>query len=132
MSHPSPVPPPAVLRHADCFSPKWFNPQPGPKVTNDPIELRLYIAGDSPRSRLALASVRRLDQSPLAGRIRLEVIDVLDEPARAESDRILATPTLLRLAPAPTRRILGDLASLGRLVSALETGAPGSPPEEVE
>src|SRR4051812_11596806 len=83
------------------------------------IELRLYIAGDSPRSRLALASVRRLEDSSLAGRYRLEVIDVLEEPARAEADRILATPTLLRLSPEPAHRILGDLANLDHLVAAL-------------
>jgi circadian clock protein KaiB len=82
------------------------------------IELRLYVAGDSPRSRIALAGVRRLDEM-LRGGCRLEVIDITEQPGRAEQDRILATPTLVRLSPAPSRRIVGDLASVPHLLTAL-------------
>ena len=89
------------------------------------IQLRLYVAGDSPRARHAIASLRRLDGTHLAGRYALEVVDVLAEPERAEADRVLATPTLLRVAPPPSRRILGDLGDVDRLLAALlPHGAP--------
>ena len=88
-------------------------------MSADFIQLRLYVAGGSPRSQAALASLRALDRSPLAGRYRLEVVDVLAEPDRAEADHVLATPTLLRVAPGPRHRILGDLSDLDLLVRAL-------------
>jgi circadian clock protein KaiB len=88
------------------------------------IRLRLYVAGDSPRAQHAIRSLSRLDATTLAGRYALEVVDVLEQPERAETDHVLATPTLLRVSPAPTRRILGDLGDLERLLDAL--GAPQS------
>jgi circadian clock protein KaiB len=95
-----------------------------PSANDGPIQLRLYVAGDSPRSHNAILSLRRLDASPLSGRYQLEVIDVLQEPARAEEDHVLATPTLLRLSPGPRRRILGDLTDLDQLVLALSPPPP--------
>lgn len=89
------------------------------------VHLRLYVAGDSPRSQHALQSIRRLDGTDLAGRYRLEVIDVLRQPERAEADRVLATPTLMRVAPGPCRRILGDLSDLPQLVQALSATLSG-------
>ena len=88
----------------------------------DFIQLRLYVAGDSPRSQHAIQSLKRLDDTPLGGRFRLEIVDVLEEPERAEVDRVLATPTLLRVEPGPCRRILGDLGDLQQLVYALSAG----------
>ena len=88
------------------------------------VRLRLYVAGESPRSLSALRAVRGLDESALAGRYHLEVVDVLTHPEKAEEDRVLATPTLVRLAPTPRRRILGDLADLEGLVR--ELGPPPS------
>ncbi|MSR35160.1 MAG: circadian clock protein KaiB [Gemmatimonadetes bacterium] len=85
----------------------------------DFIQLRLYVAGDSPRSQLAIRSLRRLDGTPLAGRYDLEVVDVHDQPYRAEVDHVLATPTLLRLSPGPCRRILGDMGDLDLLMRNL-------------
>ena len=95
----------------------------------DFIQLRLYVAGDSPRSRQAIQSLKRLDETPMSGRFRLEIVDVLEEPERAEEDRVLATPTLLRIEPAPCRRILGDLSDLPRLVYALSVGLSRGGPD---
>jgi circadian clock protein KaiB len=97
-----------------------------PAAHAEPIHLRLYIAGDSPRSQHAILSLRRLDGTSLAGRYRLEVVDVLQEPAKAEEDHVIATPTLLRISPSPRRRILGDLTELDQLVRALGGGEPRS------
>jgi circadian clock protein KaiB len=91
----------------------------------DFIQLRLYVAGVSPRSEQAIRHLRRLDGTPLAGRYDLEVVDVLREPDRAEADRVMATPTLLRVAPGPSRRILGDLGDLDALVRALAPAEAG-------
>ena len=93
---------------------------PGPDE-DEVVRLRLYVAGDSPRSQIALRNIARLGATPLSGRYQLEVVDVLRDPARAEEDRILATPTLVRLAPIPRHRILGDLADIEQVVHALVT-----------
>jgi circadian clock protein KaiB len=89
-----------------------------------PIRLRLYVAGRSPRSLVALRNLERLSESALSGRYELEVVDVLADPARAEVDRILATPTLVKLSPGPQRRILGDLGDVEKLVKSLSGGDP--------
>jgi circadian clock protein KaiB len=103
-------------------------------VSLNTIDLRLYIAGDSPRSRLALHSLQRL--LAVDSGYRLEIVDILDQPGRAEEDHILATPTLLRLSPAPRRRIVGDLGPLEHLMRALGTPQPrgeeGSHPAPTE
>ena len=96
-------------------------------LDDEVLKLRLSVAGDSPRAQHAISSLGRLEATPLAGRYHLEVVDVLQEPERAEADHVLATPTLLRLSPAPTRRILGDLGDLERLLRAL---IPHAPPEQ--
>ena len=91
------------------------------------IQLRLYVAGDTPRAQHAISSLRRLEETHLAGRYALEVVDVLAQPERAEADRVLATPTLVRVSPAPSRRLLGDLSDLDRLLSVLVPhSAPGT------
>jgi circadian clock protein KaiB len=79
----------------------------------------LFVAGDSPRSAQAAANLRRLATERLEGRAEIAVVDVLVDPARAESDRILTTPTLVKEAPEPARRVTGDLSDLDRVASAL-------------
>jgi circadian clock protein KaiB len=81
--------------------------------------LRLYVAGQTERSEAALANLRLLCEAHLAGRYELEVVDATERPDQAEQDRILATPTVLRLAPAPQRRVIGDLSDHGRTAAAL-------------
>ena len=78
-----------------------------------------------PSSKKALRNLQKLEESALSGRYELVVIDVLAHPARAEEDRVLATPTLLRLSPGPRRRILGDLSDLDVLVRTIAGASPG-------
>lgn len=74
------------------------------------LRLELYVAGYSPNSEAAIANLRRLCAEDLAGRCRLEIVDILETPDAAEAANILVTPTLIRRAPLPIRRIIGDLS----------------------
>lgn len=79
----------------------------------------LYIAGDTPRARSAVETLTHLCETWLHGRYALRVIDVLVEPERAESAKILATPTVLRLQPNPNVRLVGDLTLTGKVLTGL-------------
>jgi circadian clock protein KaiB len=81
--------------------------------------LRLYVAGQSPKSLRAFANVKRLCDEHLAGRYEIEVIDLIEHPSRAQSDNILAIPTLVRRLPAPLRKIIGDLSNTQRVLVGL-------------
>jgi circadian clock protein KaiB len=80
---------------------------------------RLYVAGQTERSQAAEANLRALCESRLPGGYELEVIDATDQPGLAEEQRILATPTVVRLAPPPQRRVIGDLSDHQRAAYAL-------------
>lgn len=82
-------------------------------------ELRLYVAGQSPKSLRALSNLRKLCEQHLAGRYAIEVIDLVEEPSLARSDDILAIPTLVRRMPAPLRKIIGDLSNTERVLVGL-------------
>ena len=84
------------------------------------IELRLYIAGQTRRSITALTNLRRICEEHLAGRYRVEVIDLLQHPDQAQRDQIVAIPTLVRRLPEPIRRIIGDLSDSERVLVGLE------------
>jgi len=79
----------------------------------------LYVAGDTYRSQRAIANLRRLGEERLAGRYELTIVDVRIDPASAERDRILTTPTLVKLSPLPSRRVTGDLTDFEQVVVAL-------------
>lgn len=79
----------------------------------------LFIAGESPRSARAIANLRRLAEQHLAGSYELTVVDVQQQPERAEEERILTTPTLVKQAPAPKRRVTGDLTDADQVLVAL-------------
>lgn len=83
-------------------------------------ELRLYIAGQTPKSVTALANLQRICAEHLAGRYRIEVIDLTKTPQLAAGDQIVAVPTLLRKLPAPARRIIGDLSNTERVLVGLD------------
>ena len=83
-------------------------------------ELRLYIAGQTPKSVLALANLRQYCEEHLIGRYKLEVIDLLLNPQLAEGDQILAVPTLVRKVPVPIRKIIGDLSNAERVLVGLD------------
>ncbi len=86
---------------------------------------RLYVAGQTERSQAAEANLRALCESRLPGGCELQVIDVTERPGLAEEERILATPTVIRVAPLPQRRVIGDLSDHQRAAYAL--GLPERP-----
>jgi circadian clock protein KaiB len=81
--------------------------------------LRLYVAGQSPRSLRAIANLKRLCEEHLAGRYDIEVIDLVERPGLARGDDIVAIPTLVRLIPVPLRKIIGDLSDTERVLIGL-------------
>jgi circadian clock protein KaiB len=81
--------------------------------------LRLYIAGQSPKSLCALANLKTLCEAHLPGRYTIEVVDLVDDPSLARSHDILAIPTLVRRLPAPLRKIIGDLSNTERVLVGL-------------
>ena len=83
-------------------------------------QLRLYTAGQTPRSIAALANLRKLCEEHLAGRYSIEVVDLLKDPALARGDQILAVPTLVRKLPTPVRKIIGDLSNTERVLVGLD------------
>src|SRR3954468_11110101 len=78
--------------------------------------LRLYVAGQTPKSLTAFANLKRLCEEHLKGRYTLEVIDLIKNPELAQGDQILAIPTLVRKIPAPIKRIIGDLSNTERFL----------------
>jgi circadian clock protein KaiB len=74
-------------------------------------DLRLYVAGQTPKSVAALANLKKFCEEHLAGKYRIEVIDLVQDPKLARTDQILAIPTLVRRVPAPMRKIIGDLSN---------------------
>ena len=92
----------------------------GEGTSEDVWTLRLYIAGDSPKSRTALANLQQLCDTHLKGKYKIEVIDLFKEPERAAGDQILAIPTLVRKLPVPMRRIIGTLKDTERVLIGME------------
>ncbi len=86
--------------------------------------LRLYVTGMTPRSTEAVARIKILCEQHLAGRYELDVIDIYQQPARAMSEQIIATPTLIKSLPLPLRRLVGDLSDQGRVLRGLDVQAP--------
>jgi circadian clock protein KaiB len=89
------------------------------------IVLQLFIAGRTPRTEHAVATLRQLIEQRLNGHVcELVIIDVLTDPQQAEERHILATPTLIKVSPMPQRRIIGDLADADGLLAALSLPPP--------
>ncbi|MCU0493981.1 MAG: circadian clock protein KaiB [Chloroflexaceae bacterium] len=84
-----------------------------------PFQLRLFVCGQTANSLHAIHNLNLLLEERLAGQYMLDIIDVLQQPALAEEERILATPTLIRVAPPPVRRIIGDLSNRERVLLGL-------------
>lgn len=81
--------------------------------------LKLFVAGHSQRSEAAIANLRRICDSKLAGQHELVVIDIVEQPDAANAARILATPTLIKESPLPVRRIIGDLSDRDKVIAGL-------------
>ena len=87
-------------------------------------DLRLYVAGQTPKSVRAIENLKAICETRLAGRYRVEVIDLLQQPALAAGDQILAIPTLVRRLPLPVRKIIGDLSETDHVLVGLDLHAP--------
>ncbi|MCU1339181.1 MAG: KaiB domain protein [Bryobacterales bacterium] len=88
-------------------------------------DLRLYVAGQTPRSLQALSNLKRICEEHLTGHYRVEVIDLLKKPQLAAGDQILAIPTLVRAIPKPARKIIGDLSNTERVLVGLDLRSVG-------
>ncbi len=103
---PRPKRPPTGRRRSADTADKWI--------------LRLYVAGQTPRSLAAFANLKRLCDDHLANRYSIEVIDLVRQPQLAQGDHIVAIPTLVRRLPEPVRRVIGDLSDLERVMVGMD------------
>jgi circadian clock protein KaiB len=91
-----------------------------PKSKANPFVMRLYVAGQTPNSLAAFANLKNICEQHLAGRYKIEVVDLLKNPQLARGDQILAIPTLVRKLPVPVRKIIGDLSNTERVLIGLD------------
>jgi circadian clock protein KaiB len=82
--------------------------------------LRLYVAGQTPKSIIALANLKRICDEHMLGQYEVEVIDLMENPQLARRDQIVAIPTLVRELPSPLKRIIGDLSNTERVLVGLD------------
>jgi circadian clock protein KaiB len=83
-------------------------------------ELRLYVAGQTPKSVAAFANLKRICETHLRGRYSIEIVDLMEHPQRARGEQIVAIPTLVRKLPEPIRKIVGDLSNTERTLVGLQ------------
>jgi circadian clock protein KaiB len=83
-------------------------------------DLRLYVAGQTPKSLTAYSNLKKFCDQYLRDQYRIEIVDLLQDPARAQADEILAIPTLVRKLPEPIRKIIGDLSNTDRVMISLD------------
>lgn len=83
-------------------------------------ELRLYVAGQTPKSMTAFANLKKLCEEHLKGKYKIEVIDLLKNPQLAKGDQIFAIPTLVRKLPQPLKKIIGDLSNTEKVLVGLD------------
>ncbi|MEP6505534.1 MAG: circadian clock KaiB family protein [Betaproteobacteria bacterium] len=86
----------------------------------NPYVLRLYVTDATPKSARAIVNARRLLEAHLAGRYSLEILNISEHVAQAAEDQIICAPTLLRLAPLPARRTIGDMSDVDRVLRGLD------------
>jgi len=89
-------------------------------VDQDGFNLRLYVAGQTPKSMAAIANLTKLCEEHLRGRYTIEVVDLMKNPALAQRDQIVAIPTLIRQLPEPLKRIIGDLSNADKVLVGLD------------
>ena len=94
--------------------------KPAPPAPPESWDLRLYVAGATPRSAAAFRNVEGFCKEHLAGRYHIEVIDLMKNPQLAKGDQIIAVPTLVRRLPEPIRKIIGDLSNTERVLVGLD------------
>jgi circadian clock protein KaiB len=91
----------------------------GPSPSSGTVRLRLYVSGNAPNSVCAIANAKAFCAEHFASRHHLEIVDLLAQPLRALEDGILVTPTLVKLAPLPVQRVIGNLSDTHQLLLAL-------------
>jgi circadian clock protein KaiB len=101
------------------------------KANTDPTEeiwnLRLYVAGQTRKSVTAFANLKKICEEHLAGKYRVEVIDLLKNPQLAKGDQIIAIPTLVKKLPEPLKKIIGDMADTERVLVGLDIRSVSGP-----
>jgi circadian clock protein KaiB len=111
------------MKGSEVRTPRSSSRKPKPLASSEPSELwdlRLYVAGQTPRAIAALENLKRICEVHLAGQYRIEVVDLLKNPQLARGDQILAVPTLVRKLPEPVRKIIGDLSNEERVLVGLD------------
>jgi circadian clock protein KaiB len=88
-------------------------------ITDARLRLRLYVSGNAPNSRRAIANAKAMCAAHFASRHDLQIVDMLKDPDMALADGIIVSPTLLKLSPHPTARVVGDLSDTARVLEAL-------------
>jgi circadian clock protein KaiB len=91
-----------------------------PSPREQTFSLRLYVAGQTPKSMLAFTNLKQICEEHLLGRYEIEIIDLLENPQLARGDQILAVPTLVRRLPEPIKKIIGDLSNTERVLVGLD------------
>ncbi len=91
----------------------------GHKDNNELHELRLYVAGETPNSIRAFSNLKKICEEHLAGKYKIEIIDLLKNPQLAKGDQIIAIPTLVKKLPLPIRKIIGDLSNTEKVLVGL-------------
>lgn len=93
---------------------------PDELLDNETYILRLYVAGQTQKSLAAFANLKKICEEHLAGRYRIEIVDLMENPQLAKGDQILAVPTLVRRLPPPIKKIIGDLSNTERVLVGLD------------
>jgi len=107
---------------------KATKPVPAAKGRDDDADfwnLRLYVAGQTPKCVAAVRNLNKFCEEHLAGKYRIEVIDLLDNPRLARDDQIVAIPTLVRKLPEPLRKLVGDLSNTERMLVGFDLRPAG-------
>jgi circadian clock protein KaiB len=99
-------------------------------MADEMFDLRLYVAGQTPKAIRAFANLRKICEEHLAGRYTIEVIDLIENPQLGRGDQILALPTLVRKLPAPIKKIIGDLSNTERVLVGLDLRARQKDPRD--
>lgn len=95
-------------------------PKTRARPTTKTYQLRLYVAGQTPKSLAAFANLKKICEEHMPGQYEIEVIDLLTKPQLASGDQILAIPTLVRKLPQPIKKIIGDLSNTERVLVGLD------------
>jgi circadian clock protein KaiB len=105
------------------MSPRKKTPRARPPTAKPVYLLRLFVCGLTPRSRRAIGNLKSICKRYLAGRHRIEIIDLRESPASADAEQIVATPMLLKVLPAPQMRVIGDLSQVDKVLHGLDIDA---------